>query len=103
MNKKQIQLSEKQAQLINRAAQQRLALRRDIEPWRAPLALTDRSITALRYVRRHPQWVVGTVILLTIARPARALKWLERGLILWKMTRSMGTSSQRGYQNNADS
>jgi len=94
MNNKQIQFAEKREQLINRAAQQRLALRQDIEPWRVPLALTDRSITALRYVRRHPQWMVGIVIVLTVARPARVWKWLERGLIVWQMAKSLSASNQ---------
>lgn len=94
MKKKQTLLLQKREDLINRSAQQRLALRRDIEPWRVPMALTDRSITALRYVRRHPQWMVGIVIVLTLARPARAWKWLERGLIVWQMAKSLGASNQ---------
>ena len=95
MNKELVRLSEKRERLLNRVAQQRVALRQNVEPWRVPLALADRSITALVYVRQHPQWMVGIVILLTVARPARAWKWLERGLITWQMVRVLGASNQQ--------
>jgi len=93
VNQKLIQLSEKRERLVKRAAQQRVTLRQDIEPWRVPLALADRSIVALHYVRRHPHWVVGIVILLAVARPSRAWKWLERGLITWQVVKTVNDSS----------
>ena len=93
MNRKLIELSEKRERLVNRAAQQRLALGRDIEPWRAPLPLADRGIIVVRYVRHHPQWVVGIVVLLAVVRPARAWKWLERGLISWQVVKTLGADN----------
>lgn len=92
MNKKLSQLSEKRERLVNQAAQQRVVLRQDVEPWRAPLALADQGISALRYVRRHPQWIVGFVIVLAVARPARVWKWLQRGLVTWQMAKTLGAS-----------
>lgn len=95
MNKNQLVLSERRGYLINRAAQQRLALRWEMEPWQVPLALADRGITALRYVRRHPQWMVGIVILLTAARPAVLWRWLERGLITWQVAKTLGAGHRK--------
>ena len=92
MSKKRVELAEQRERLIDRAARQRVALRQDIEPWRVPLALADQGIIAVRYVRHHPQWVAGVVILLVVARPARALKWLQRGLISWQVVRKLGAS-----------
>ena len=81
MNKKLIRLAERRERLVTRAAEQRVALAQNIEPYRAPLALADRGITALRYIRSHPEWLVGVVVLFAALRPGRVGKWLKRGLV----------------------
>ena len=93
MSKKGVALAERRERLIDQAARQRVALRRDIEPWRVPLALADQGIIAVRFVRHHPQWVVGVVFLLIAARPAGAWKWLQRGLISWQIVRQLGATN----------
>ncbi len=59
-----IQLAERREHLIARVAAQRVALADVIEPWRAPLALADQGLFALRFLKRHPVWIVGSVVLL---------------------------------------
>jgi YqjK-like protein len=81
MNKKLIRLAERRERLVTRAAEQRVALAQNIEPYRLPLALADRGINALRYIRSHPEWLVGVVVLLAALRPGRVGKWLGRGLV----------------------
>jgi len=78
-------LVERREALIAQAAAQRRALARDIEPWRKPLALTDQGLTALRYIKRHPKWIVGSMALLAILQPRHAGKWLGRGWVSWQL------------------
>jgi hypothetical protein len=84
MNKKLNRLAERRERLVIRAAEQRVALAQNIEPYRMPLALADRGINALHYIRSHPEWLVGVVVLLAALRPGRVGKWLGRGLVTWQ-------------------
>lgn len=92
MKQKLILVAEKRARLISRAAAQRSALGREIEPWRVPLALTDRGLVALRYIRSHPKWMVGGMVLLAILRPRIAGKWLGRALLSWRVLGKLRSS-----------
>ena len=85
MNQKLILIAEKRERLISRAAAQRSALSREIAPWRVPLALTDRGLVALRYIRSHPKWMLGGMVMLALLRPRIAGKWLGRGLLTWQV------------------
>ncbi len=85
MNKKLIRLAERRERLVTRAAEQRVVLAQNIEPYRIPLALADRGMTALRYIKNHPEWLVGVVVLLAALRPGRVGKWLGRGWVTWQM------------------
>ncbi len=85
MNKKMIRLTERRERLVTRAAEQRVALAQNIEPYRIPLALVDRGINALHYVKSHPEWIVGVVVLLAALRPSGVGKWLGRGWVTWQM------------------
>lgn len=85
MNEKLTRLAERRERLIVQAAAQRISLAQGIEPWRSPLALADRGLAALRYIKSHPIWIAGGVILVAAARPARAGKWLGLGWAAWKL------------------
>jgi hypothetical protein len=85
MNNKLIRLAERRERLVTQAAAQRMALAQNIEPWRKPLARADQGLAALRYIRNHPAWIVGGVVLLAVLRPGRIGKWLGRGWVTWQM------------------
>lgn len=85
MNQKLILVAEKRERLISRAAAQRSALSREVAPWRVPLALTDRGLVALRYIRGHPRSMVGGMVLFALLRPRIAGKWLGRALLTWQV------------------
>ncbi len=92
MNRKLTRLAERRRQLVARAAAQRTALAHDLAPWRARLALADRGIAALRYVRRHPALMVGAALLLVALRPRRVGTWLQRGWVVWQIGRRLRRS-----------
>lgn len=85
MTRHAIELANRREQLLAKAAMQRIALARDLAPWRVPLALADQGLSSLRYLRHHPSLLVGGIGLLTVVRARRPLKWLERGWLLWQV------------------
>lgn len=85
MNKKLTRLAERQERLVAQAAAQRITLAQNIEPWRMPLARVDRGLAALRYIKRHPAWIVGGAVLFAALRPGPVGKWLRRGWVTWQM------------------
>ncbi|HUX65141.1 YqjK-like family protein [Sulfuricella sp.] len=89
MNDKLIRLAERRERLVAQAAAQRMTLAQNIEPWRTPLARADQGLAALRYIKSHPAWIVGGVVLLAALRPARVGKWLGRGWVTWQMMRKL--------------
>ncbi len=89
MNNKRILLTKRREHLVAQAAAQRRALAHDIEPWRTPLALTDKGINALRFVSRHPKSIVGGIALLAILQPRNAGKWLGRGWVTWQLMHNL--------------
>jgi hypothetical protein len=87
MNGKLTQLAARRERLVAQAAAQRTALVQDLEPWRAPLALADRGMAALRYVRRHPGLLAGAALVIVALRPRRAGKWIRFAWIGWQFGR----------------
>ena len=86
------ELRDRRARLVARAAVERERISVQLQAWEAPLALADRSFAAVRYVRRHPQWIVAAVVLLAVLRPRRALTWARNGLIAWRAWRWIAQS-----------
>lgn len=85
MNVKSSRLAERRERLVAQAAAQRRTLTQNIEPWRTPLALVDQGLIALRYIKRHPEGLVGVVVILAALRPGRVATWLGRGWVSWQL------------------
>ncbi len=81
MSDKLHSLAERREYLVTEVAAQRLLLSQNFETWRAPLALADRGLAAVRYIKSHPIWVTGASIgLFTVVRPSRIGKVLTAWL-----------------------
>ena len=87
MNGKLIELAERRKTLVARAAVQRMELAQALAPWRKPLAVVDHGWVAVRYVRSHPALLVGGVAFVSALSTWRRAKWVERGLLVWNLTR----------------
>jgi hypothetical protein len=85
MNEKLVRLAERRERLVAQAATQRRVLAQNIEPWHTPLALADQGLEKLRYIKRHPEWIIGGVVLLAALRPRHLGKWLGRGWVSWQV------------------
>lgn len=95
MNRNLLRLAERREGLVAQAAAQRTALAQNIEPWRLPLALADQGLAALRFVKRHPVWIVGGVVVFAALLPAQTGKWLRRGWITWRILQELRTGSRK--------
>jgi len=82
-----VEIRARRAQLMASAAVERERIRMQLQAWEAPFALVDTGISAARYLRRHPQWIVGPLVLLTILRPRRVLAWTRNALVAWRAWR----------------
>lgn len=89
MNNKLMRLAERRTHLVAQIAAQRMALAQNIEPWRMPLARVDQGLAVLRYIKRHPAWIVGAVALLAALRPTGTGKWLRRGWVTWRIVHQL--------------
>lgn len=81
--------------LVAQSALQRATLAQGIAPWQSRLALLDRGIAAVRYVRRYPCALAAVGLLVAALRPYRAAAWLERGWVLWQVGRGLLNRRQR--------
>jgi hypothetical protein len=71
--------------LLARSALQRATFARGIVPWQPRLALVDRGVAAVRYVRRYPATLAAAGLLVAALRPRIGSLWLQRGLLLWQI------------------
>jgi hypothetical protein len=89
MSEKWNSLVERRERLVAQAAGQRLALARDMERWRTPLSLVDQGLAGVRYIRFHPQWLIGPILLLAVVRPRRVGRLLGSGWVSWRVMRRL--------------
>jgi hypothetical protein len=85
MNQKLIELADRRATLVRRAATQRVELSQAMAPWRRSLAMVDQGVVAVRYIRNHAALLVGVVAFAAPFRPLRLTRWLRRGWLVWRM------------------
>jgi hypothetical protein len=95
MRSRLIELRERRARLIERAASERAALgewvarAEVIEGWAA------KGAAAARWLRERPLLVAACAALVLALRPRRALRWLSKGLTLWQVWREARALWQR--------
>lgn len=78
------QLQRRREKLVLLAAAQRDAVARDFRPVERPLAIADRVVDGVRYLRAHPGFVVAGAAVIVALRPRRALTWGRRAFAVWR-------------------
>lgn len=89
INSELARLAARRERLLAQSAAQRAVLTLGMAPWRARLALVDRGIEAVRYVRRYPAVLAAAGLLVAALRPQRAAGWLQRSWVLWQVGRGL--------------
>jgi len=84
MSAKLLELAERRAMLVSRAAAQRAELAQALSPWCGPLAVVDQGVSALRYLWRQPVLLAGVVVCAAVLRPRRVIGWLRSGWLVWR-------------------
>ena len=88
MNAKLVDLAERRATLVAKAAAQRAKLSQQLAPWRGPLAVVDQGVAAARYLGSHPALLAALLAFSAVSRPRRIVNWLRRGWVLWRVVRA---------------
>ncbi|MBI3531266.1 MAG: hypothetical protein HY068_02095 [Burkholderiales bacterium] len=95
---REAELAARQQQLLIRSAELRVTLAHQSQTLQGPLALADQAVSSVHWLRSHPQWPLGALLLLAVLRPRRALVWAGRlwwGWGLYQRTRSWLARGER--------
>jgi hypothetical protein len=68
MNEKLFELSQRRSELLARIAAQREQMAEIEAEWDAPLALADKGMAGVRFLRHHPLLVAGAMAFVVIRR-----------------------------------
>lgn len=75
--------------LIARSAVQRVGLARELAPLSGPIALVERGLTGIAWLRRHPVAIAIGVAVIMAIRPQRLLGGMREGMAAWRMARTL--------------
>lgn len=79
------ELALKKRMLQQRSLVLRCALGAQVSVGLAPaLSSLDKVMSAGRWLRRHPAWLVGGAVALLVWRPKGLVRWAGRGVWVWQ-------------------
>lgn len=84
MNSRLLELATRHGALKARIDAQRLQLARHVVPLERALAVGDRALEGVDWLKHHPAVVGAAVAAVVIARPKRAWRWARRGIFVWR-------------------
>jgi len=84
MNSRLLELAIRHGALKARIDAQRLQLARHVVPLEKALAVGDRALEGVDWLKHHPAVVGAAVAAVVIARPKRAWRWARRGIFVWR-------------------
>ncbi len=58
-----------------------------------PLAVGDRAVAGVRYLRDHPLVLGAAVAVLAVMRRRGVWKWARRGFVAWRAWRALGQAN----------
>ena len=82
------ELLARRERLIARSAEVRGSLVVQLQAMRRPPPWVHGVEVGWQWVRTHPEWVVGAVVVLVVVRPRRVLEWGGGLFGAWKLLRS---------------
>lgn len=98
MSKPLREIMRKRGELVARIAAQREQVTLASVRWKAPLAVADQGLAAVRYVRSHPLILAGVVALLAIRRNS-VIGVAGTALRLWNLYNSTRNyAAKAGYR-----
>ena len=101
MSKPRREIMRKRGELVARIAAQREQVTLASARWKAPLAVADQGLAAVRYVRSHPLFLVGVagVVALLAIRRNSVIVVAGTALRLWNLYNSTRNyAAKAGYR-----
>lgn len=89
MNPRVLELALKKQRLQLQAAAQRVRILQTIESVSPAFGAADKARAAIGWAKTHPEVLVGTGIVLLVARPRFLLRWAQRGFFIWEGVRRL--------------
>jgi small neutral amino acid transporter SnatA (MarC family) len=84
VNRRLAQIQVRRERLLAKAAAQRDEVTLLLSPWATPLAVADRGVAVVTYVRAHPSLALVAVAALVVLSPKRAFRWARTGFAAWR-------------------
>lgn len=75
----------RQQRLLERSAQLRFGMVDVVQGLKKPLVIADGAKACLQWLYQNPLWPLGSLLILVILRPKRAISWGARAWWTWKM------------------
>ena len=94
MSERRVELSERRAALMLRAAVQRREVAREFEALEARLHLTDHYLAVGRRIVLHPLVIASTVVVIALLGRGRAFRLLGRTVLLTRGIRGLLQSAR---------
>jgi hypothetical protein len=89
VNANLIRIREQRARLIERSAGQRASITEDIAGLATPIAVVDRGLAAVQFVRERPLLLALAGAALVVLQPKRALGRIRTVVTLWQSWRML--------------
>jgi len=86
-------IGQRRAELIARAAQQRNDIATALGTLRTPLAVADKGMAAVAYVKNHPGIAAAAIVATAVISPRRTLRWARRAFLVWRGVRWVRSST----------
>jgi hypothetical protein len=83
-----IEIMRERERLLARCNAQRTELKLLVRQWEDPLAVADRAVAAINYLRQHPVVLGALVALLAVIQRRGLWGWAGRGFALWRAYRA---------------
>lgn len=87
MSQQLLELALKKQRLQMQAATQRLQVAQHLQVFAPAFAAIDSAQAAGRWLKAHPQWLAGAAVVVLVAKPRAAFRWLRRGFFAWRTLR----------------
>ena len=84
-----IELARRKERLIARIAAQRASLAAACRDLHGPIAVIDRTVAAVHFLRAHPLFVVALFVGVIVLRRRRIVGLLKGGVTAWRIWRSL--------------
>lgn len=92
---KLIEVARRKERLIARGEQQRIVISVACLRLQTPLGVLDRGIAVARYLKAHPLVLGAGVAVVAIVGRRNLLRWVGRGLFVWRAWRSVDTWARK--------